>query len=229
MLEQGARIIDIGAQSTRPGAPLLDPEEEWLRLDKALKNLLKEFPKTIFSIDTFYSSVVKRSVDLGVSIVNDVSAGSIDPKMFSTIASLKVPYVLMHMQGQPATMQTKPEYRDVMMDIIDFFCEKTKQLKESGVNDIILDPGFGFGKSVEHNFILLKKLELLKIHDMPMLVGLSRKSMINKILGINSTDALNGTTVLNTIALMNGADILRVHDVKAAAECVKLVVQLKKV
>ncbi|TAH43580.1 MAG: dihydropteroate synthase [Bacteroidetes bacterium] len=229
MLDQGAGIIDIGAQSTRPGASLLASDEEWSRLHTPLKNLQREFPDAIFSIDTFYSSVAKKSVELGVSMVNDVSAGSIDPKMFSTVAALKVPYVLMHMQGVPATMQANPKYDNVSIELIDFFSEKTEQLLESGVTDIIIDPGFGFGKSMEHNFLLLKKLAVLKIHDMPILAGLSRKSMVSKVLGIKSNEALNGTTVLNTIALMKGADILRVHDVKEAVECVKLVTQLKKV
>ena len=229
MLDEGAGIIDIGAQSTRPGATQIAEEEERSRLNIPLKNLSKEFPDAIFSIDTFYSSVAKRAIDLGVSIVNDVSAGVLDPKMFSTIAELKVPYVLMHMKGLPATMQIQPEYQDLLLEIIDFFSEKIKALQALGVQDIVVDPGFGFGKTTDDNFVLLKKLSILKIHGLPILAGLSRKSMITKVLGNKNVNALNGTTVLNTIALLNGASILRVHDVKEAVETIKLVEQLKKV
>lgn len=229
MLLDGAGIIDIGAQSTRPGAKQIEAEEEWSRLKVPLQNLIKEFPNALFSIDTFHSSVAKKSADLGISLINDVSAGSLDPKMFRTVADLKLPYVLMHMKGSPATMQINPEYRDVLIEIIEFFSEKIQELQALGVNDIIIDPGFGFGKSTEDNFVLLKKLAVLQIQGMPILAGLSRKSMVTKVLGNKTLDALNGSTVLNTIALLNGADMLRVHDVKEAVETVKLVEQLKKV
>jgi dihydropteroate synthase len=229
MLEQGAKIIDIGGQSTRPGATRLTEEEEWQRLKTPLSELVKEFPDTIFSIDTFYSSIARRAVHIGASMVNDVSAGSIDPDMFKVVSELNVPYVLMHMQGEPATMQIKPEYADVMTEMINFFATKIRKLRQAGQIDIIIDPGFGFGKTTEHNFQILKNLDMLNITGLPILAGLSRKSMVSNVLDIKISDSLNGTTVLNTIALMNGAKILRVHDVKESMDAVKLVEKLKSV
>ena len=229
MLLQGAAIIDIGGQSTRPGARRLNETEEWARLEGPLTVLIKEFPDVIFSIDTFYSSIAKRAVEAGASIINDISGGNLDPKMFSTVATLRVPYILMHMQGEPNTMQIAPAYKDVTIEILDFFNSRIRQLRELGQIDIIIDPGFGFGKSIEHNYQILKKLHLLTLTGAPVLAGLSRKSMISKVLKIKNEESLNGTTVLNTIALLNGASILRVHDVKEAAEAVRLVEQLKSV
>ncbi|HEY1871255.1 MAG TPA: dihydropteroate synthase, partial [Chitinophagaceae bacterium] len=182
----------------------------------------KKFPGTIISVDTFYSIVVKRSVQAGASLINDVSAGSMDKEMIPTVASLKIPYIIMHMKGTPQTMQQSATYDNITREVIDFFIQKKEECKKAGIHDVIIDPGFGFAKTIEHNFELLRNLSLFKILDAPLLVGLSRKSSVYKTLGISAEEALNGTTVLNTIALMNGANILRVHDVKEAKEVVKL-------
>jgi dihydropteroate synthase len=219
---EGATIIDIGAQSTRPGATLLTAEEEWERLKEILPMLTKQFPGVIFSIDTFYSSVAEKAADLGVAMINDVSGGQMDQQMFATVARLKMPYVLMHMKGTPATMQQHPAYEEVTKEVFNFFQDKKSRLIEAGVNDIILDPGFGFGKTTEHNFQLLHNLSIFSLLDCPILVGFSRKSMITKVIQTSSTDAVNGTTVLNTLALSRGASILRVHDVKEAREAIAL-------
>ena len=219
---EGATIIDIGAQSTRPGATLLTAEEEWERLKEILPMLTRQFPGVIFSIDTFYSSVADKAADAGVAIINDVSGGQMDQQMFATVARLKMPYVLMHMKGTPATMQQHPAYEDVTKEVFNFFQNKKSRLIEAGVNDIILDPGFGFGKTTEHNFQLLHNLSLFNLLDCPILVGFSRKSMITKVIQTSSTDAVNGTTVLNTLALSRGASFLRVHDVKEAREAIAL-------
>jgi dihydropteroate synthase len=223
MLDEGAGIIDIGAQSTRPNATLISSEEEWRRLELVLKTLRKEFPDAIFSVDTFYSEIAEKAIDAGADMINDISGGTVDEKMFSVIARYKIPYVLMHMQGTPQTMQQNPQYNNITKEVMGFFAQRIQKLISLGVNDIILDVGFGFGKTLERNYELLSHLELFKFFERPMLVGLSRKSMVNKVLGIKSEDALNGTTVLNTIALMKGANILRVHDVNEAAEAIKLV------
>jgi dihydropteroate synthase len=222
MLQEGAAMIDIGAQSTRPKAVLISAEEEWKRLQPVLKSLRKEFPEAIFSVDTFYSTVAERAVGEGADFINDTSGGTIDEKMFSTIAKLNVPYVLMHIQGTPQTMQQNPHYENVTKEVMDFFVERIQKLTSLGVNDIIIDVGFGFGKNIEHNYELLNHLDLFRMFEKPVLVGLSRKSMVNKVLGVKAEDALNGTSVLNTIALMKGANILRVHDVREATEAIRL-------
>jgi len=224
MIREGAAIIDIGAVSTRPDAADVDEFEELSRLKAVLPVLRKEFPETIISVDTWRSSVAREAVACGADMINDISGGQFDQEMFKTIAGLKVAYIMMHTQGTPGTMQQNPHYDDVVNDIFDFFTENLKKLRHLGVTDnIIIDPGFGFGKTVKHNYELLSKISKFKSLGFPVLVGLSRKSMINKILESKPSEALNGTSVLNTIALLNGADILRVHDVKEAVEAIKLV------
>lgn len=227
MIVDKADIIDIGGQSTRPGSEQVSEEEELKRVIECIEAIHKKFPGTIVSVDTFYSIVAKRSVEAGASIINDVSAGSIDKKMIATVAALKVPYIIMHMKGTPQTMLQHATYNNVTREVIDFFIQKKEECKKAGIHDVIIDPGFGFAKKIEHNFELLKNLSLFKIIDAPLLVGLSRKSSIYKTLGISVDEALNGTTVLNTIALLNGANILRVHDVKEAKEIVKLLEKFK--
>ncbi len=228
MLHEGAQILDMGAASSRPGAGIMDPGMEQERLLPALKAVLKQFPGAIISIDTYNSSTARVAVDAGACMINDISAGSIDKEMFETMAELAVPYVMMHMQGTPSNMQENPQYNDIAKEVTAFFSKRIATLKESGLHDIIIDPGFGFGKTLEHNYQLLDKLDFLGIAGLPILVGFSRKSMINKVLGTTPSEALNGTTVLNTIALKKGADILRVHDVKAAVEAIKIVEFLKQ-
>lgn len=222
ILKEGGNVIDIGGYSSRPGAEDISEEEELSRVIPAIRNILKEFPDAIISIDTFRSEIARRAVEDGAVIINDISGGSLDKKMFETVASLKVPYILMHMKGTPQDMNQQANYKDLLLDMTDYFIEKINQLKAVGVNDIILDPGFGFAKTVDHNYELLNKLNYLKTFNLPILVGISRKSMIYKRLNVEPQDTLNGTTVLNTIALMNGASILRVHDVKECVEAVKL-------
>lgn len=229
MLTQGAAIIDIGAASTRPGAMLIDPEKELKRLIPAIELIVKNFKEVIISIDTYNAKTAKEAINSGAHIINDISAGSIDPLMFETIADLNVPYIIMHMKGVPQNMQENPTYIDPIKEIAYFFSQKIEQLRQLGVHDIIIDPGFGFGKSVNDNYKILHNLEYLKIIEMPVMVGLSRKSMISKVLGVTPHDALNGTTALNTIALQKGADILRVHDVKEAVEAIKLVEMFNQV
>ena len=223
MLDNGAKIIDIGAYSSRPNAKHINQDEEWKRLEKTLKIINKEFPQTILSIDTFRSEIARRSVDCGADIINDISAGNLDPKMFDTIAKLNVPYIMMHMQGTAQNMQDNPQYDCIEKEVAEFFSSKVKTLKEKGFNKIIIDPGFGFGKTLDHNYQLLNKLETLHSLGLPILVGISRKSMIYKVLESDAKNALNGTTALHTLCLSKGASILRVHDVKEAAECVKLI------
>jgi dihydropteroate synthase len=222
MLAEGASIIDIGSMSTKPGAQIISEHEELNRLIPVIKSIIVHFPDIIISVDTFRSNVARVAIKEGAAIINDISGGDMDVKMFETIARLNVPYVLMHMQGTPQTMQKNPEYKDVVKDIIYILSEKVEKLKQLGVNDIIIDPGFGFGKTVEHNYQLLKNLKCFDFFELPILVGISRKSMINKVLHIKPEDALNATSILNTIALLNGANILRVHDVKEAVETIKL-------
>lgn len=222
MLSDGADLIDIGGQSTRPGSELIAPDEEIKRVVPAIKAIIQKFPDIFISIDTFYSKVAIAAVNSGATIVNDISAGSMDKKMIETVAQLKVPYILMHMKGTPQTMQRHAVYENVNREVLDFFIAKTNELKKAGVLDIIIDPGFGFGKTIDHNFDLLKNLPVFKMLDKPILVGISRKSTVYKTLGVNADEALNGTSVLNTIALMNGASVLRVHDVKEATEAVTL-------
>jgi len=226
MLNDGATIIDVGGMSSRPGAEIIDEEEELLRVLPTIELVIRNFPETIISIDTVRSRIAKEAVAAGASIVNDISAGSLDKRLFETVAELDVPYILMHMQGKPSNMQQKPDYQDVTEYVYDFFVKKIGELRALGVKDILIDPGFGFGKTVEHNYQLLKKLSIFKILDLPLLVGVSRKSMINKVLNTSPENALNGTTVLNTFALERGAKVLRVHDVREAMETIKLWQQL---
>ncbi len=228
MIEDGADILDVGGYSTRPGADEISYEEERGRVMNAVKVIARELPDAVISVDTFRSEIAREAVlEYGAAIINDISGGESDPEMFRTIAKLKVPYILMHMQGVPGTMQIKPEYDDVVADILKWFGDRIYRLQSMGVADIIIDPGFGFGKTAAHNFDLLRRLGELSVSGLPLLVGISRKSMIWKTLDITPEDALTGTIVLNTIALMNGADILRVHDVKEAVEAVKLVKRLR--
>jgi len=222
MLKDGADIIDIGAQSTRPQATLLSMEEELSRLAGIVDVVTDKFPEAVFSIDTFYSKVAEICVAAGAAIINDVSGGQMDPNMIQAVAKLSVPYVCMHMRGTPQTMQQLNDYDDVTKSVIDYFIVKTDECNKAGINDVIIDPGFGFSKNISQNFHLLNNLDKLKMLDRPILVGLSRKSTIYKTLGVTAEQALNGTTVLNTVALMKGASILRVHDVKEAKECVTL-------
>ena len=228
IIEDGADIIDIGGYSSRPGAANITADEERSRVINAVKIVSREFPDAIISIDTFRSEIAKEAVlEGGAGMINDISGGEADKKMFHAVEKLQVPYIMMHMQGVPGTMQENPVYDDVVADILKWFGERIFRLQSIGVNDIIIDPGFGFGKKAEHNFELLRHLGDFSIAGLPLLVGFSRKSMIWKTLGITPGEALNGTSVLNTVALMNGADILRVHDVKEAVQAVKLVEKLK--
>lgn len=223
ILSEGGAIIDVGAYSTRPGAADVSAEEEWERLANALQVVRREVPEAILSVDTFRAEIARRCVEtFGVSIINDISGGDADAQMFDTVAELRVPYVLMHCQGTPQTMQQAPSYKNVTAEVITDLSRKVRQLRQRGMRDIIIDPGFGFGKTLEHNYTLLRQLEDFRIFDLPLLVGVSRKSMITNPLGITPDEALNGTTALNAFALMKGAHLLRVHDVKAAVEVVKL-------
>lgn len=226
---EGADIIDVGAYSSRPGAKEISTGEEISRLDIALKLIRNNFKDVLISVDTFRSEVARWSVEnYEVDIINDISAGDLDKNMFKTIADLQVPYIMMHMKGTPENMQNKPDYKNVVQEIMMYFSEKLNQLSLLGVNDLIIDPGFGFGKTIEHNYQLLKHLEDFKWFNLPVLAGVSRKSMIYKFLGSNPDESLNGTTILNTVALLNGADIIRVHDVKQAKEAVHLVQKLNE-
>lgn len=221
--EEGADIIDVGAYSTRPGAADVSPAEEWQRLAAALDIVRREHPAALVSVDTFRAEIAQRCVETyGVSMINDISGGDADARMFDTVAALRVPYVLMHCKGTPQTMQQSPEYANVTAEVITDLSRKVRSLRERGVADIVIDPGFGFGKTVAHNYALLRHLDDFRIFNLPLLVGVSRKSMITRPLGITADAAMNGTTVLNTISLMKGASILRVHDVKAAVEVARL-------
>ncbi len=222
MLDEGVDIIDLGAASTRPGAKILSPQDEINRIKKALLPIAKQFPEAILSIDTYHSEVARFSIEHGGAIINDVSGGQMDANMFNTIAELQVPYMLMHMKGTPTSMQSLTNYNHLLDDIVYFFSEKITKLHALGVNDIIIDPGFGFAKNIDQNYELLKKLEAFTVFDLPILVGLSRKSMLYKYLEIESKDALNATSITNFYALQSGANILRVHDIKEAKECIKL-------
>lgn len=223
MVEQGADIIDVGAYSSRPGAADVSVSEEMARLRQGLPVLFEQCPDAVVSVDTFRADVARMCVEeYGVAIVNDISGGDMDPQMFSTVASLRVPYVLMHMQGTPQTMQQAPQYDNVLADVMLSLSRKVERLHSLLVNDVILDPGFGFGKTLEQNYELMARLGELHIMDLPLLVGVSRKSMISKLLGIDAAHALNGTTALNMLALCKGAHILRVHDVAEAVQTVRL-------
>lgn len=223
MILEGAAIIDVGAMSSRPGAAYLTPKEELARLMPTLTMLVKTFPDCIFSVDTVNSQTAEKAIEAGAHIINDISGGNADARMFEAIASMQVPYVLMHMQGTPADMQINPVYVDVTEDVMKWFIDKTTRLRKLYVHDVIIDPGFGFGKTTEHNYTLLRHLADFRIFEMPLMTGFSRKSMVCKVLGIKPADALNGTTVLHVLALQRGAKILRVHDVKEAVEAIKLV------
>lgn len=222
MIKDGATILDIGGQSTRPGSRQISEEEECGRVLPAIEAIHQKFPQQIISVDTFYASVARQAVQAGAAIVNDVSAGTIDENLIATVAGLNVPYVLMHMQGNPQTMQQNAVYKNVTPDVFDFLSFKIKELSLLGINDIIADVGFGFGKTVQHNFQLLQQFSFFRQLEKPLLIGVSRKATIYKTLCITAADALNGTTVMNTIALLNGATILRVHDVKEAVQAVQL-------
>ena len=228
MMEEGADILDIGAYSSRPFADDVSPEKEMQRLRQGLSILRKLYPEAIVSVDTFRADVARMCVEeYGVQIVNDISGGRLDPEMFKTVAQLGVPYILTHMKGTPQTMQKAPYYEDVMKEVCSFFQSNIRELQDAGVKDIILDPGFGFGKTVEHNYQILHNLDELHLFHLPLLAGFSRKSMIWRVLNITPEEALNGTTVLNTISLLKGAHILRVHDVKECVEVIKLTQALK--
>ena len=228
ILNEGASIVDIGAYSSRPGAQEVSVEEEMERLRAGLELIREHRPDAIVSVDTFRADVAKMCVEeYGVAIINDISAGQMDDRMFATIAHLGIPYIIMHMKGTPQTMQTNPQYDHFLKEVFYYFSEKVQKLRDLGVKDIIIDPGFGFGKTLEHNYELMNHLEEFALFELPLLVGLSRKSMIYKLLGTTPEEALNGTTALNTIALTKGAHILRVHDVKEAVETVKIVQKMK--
>ena len=229
MENEGASILDIGAYSSRPNAQHISIEEEMERLRNCLTLVNKECPNAIVSIDTFRADIAKMCVEeYGAAIINDISAGNMDKQMFATIAQLEVPYIIMHMQGTPQDMQSAPHYDNLLKEVFYFFSEKISKLRDLGVKDIILDPGFGFGKTLEHNYQLMNHLEEFSTFELPLLVGISRKSMIYKLLGTSPEEALNGTTALNTISLLKGANILRVHDVKAAVEAVNIVEKMKQ-
>lgn len=223
ILEQGAGMIDVGGYSTRPGAADVTPEEEWIRVSSALEIIQKHHPDAIVSVDTFRASVAKRSVlEGGASIINDISAGTLDADLLPVVADLNVPYILMHMQGTPETMQQNPHYEDVTKEVIFQLSNQLAEVRNLGIHDVIIDPGFGFGKTLDDNYKLMDEMDQFSVFELPILVGVSRKSMIYKLLGTSPSEALNGTSVLNTISLMKGANILRVHDVKEAVECVNI-------
>ncbi len=222
MLSEGADIIDIGAVSTKPKVQNVSEDEELQRLIQPLESILKQFPEAIISVDTFRSAVAKKSIEAGAAMINDVSAGSLDSKMMEAVGKLKVPYVMMHMRGTPETMQQLTDYDDLVKDICFYFSEKIALARTFGISDIIIDPGFGFAKTTAQNFELLRKLEIFKMMELPILVGVSRKSMVYKSIGGTAEKSLNGTSIINTIALTKGANILRVHDVREAVQAVKL-------
>ena len=227
MLNEGATFIDIGAYSTKPGADFVTEEEELQRLLPIIDLVLQHFPETLLSVDTFRSKVAQKAVENGAAIINDISAGMLDENMLETVAKLQVPYIMMHMKGNPQTMQSLTDYTDIVKEMIFYFSERINKARSFGLNDIIIDPGFGFAKTLEQNYEVLQKLDYFNILELPILVGVSRKSMIYKLLENSPQEALNGTSVLNTIALQKGAKILRVHDVKEAVESVRLVEKLK--
>ena len=228
MIIDGAVFIDIGAYSSRPGGVDIDENEELKRIIPAIELVNKKFPEIIISIDTFRSKVAEACLNSGASIINDISASQLDEKMMETIAKYNVPYIIMHMKGNPQNMMDKTNYDDMLQEMIKYFSKKINQAISYKINDIIIDPGFGFAKNIKQNYDLLNHLDLLKILDKPIMVGISRKSMIYKSLDSTPEEALNGTTVLNTVALIKGASILRVHDVKEANECIKLIGSLNK-
>ena len=222
MLDEGATFIDIGAYSSKPNAEFVSEEEERSRILPVVQGILKQFPDALLSIDTFRSGIAAVCIENGAAIINDISAGNLDEKMMEVISKYNVPYIMMHMRGTPQTMQSLTNYENIVKEIVFYFSEKVSKARSLGINDLIIDPGFGFAKTLEQNYEVLRNLELFQILDLPILAGISRKSMVYKPLGVTANEALNGTTVLNTIALTKGATILRVHDVKEAMECVKL-------
>ncbi|CAN5251547.1 dihydropteroate synthase [soil metagenome] len=223
MIKEGATVLDIGGQSTRPGSEKINADEEAARVLPAIEAVISKFPEAIISVDTYYATIAEKAVNAGASIVNDVSGGLMDQSMLQTVAALKTPFICMHIKGTPQTMQQHAVYNNMIKEITEYFIERVEACRLAGINDIILDPGFGFAKNAAQNFELLRKLSILNIFKKPILLGLSRKGTIYKTLGITAEEALNGTTVLNTIGLLNGANILRVHDVKEAMETIKLV------
>lgn len=227
MLSEGADFIDIGAYSSKPSAEFVSEEEEIKRLVPIIKELVDHFPSIVLSVDTFRANVAKVAVEHGAVIINDISAGLLDEKMLETVADLKVPYIMMHMRGNPQTMQSLTNYEDIVKEMIFYFSERIQKARSFGISDIVIDPGFGFAKTLKQNYEVLHKMELFSMLELPLLAGISRKSMIYKVLENSPQEALNGTSVLNTIALQKGAKILRVHDVKEAVECIKLVSKLK--
>jgi len=230
MVADGATFIDVGAVSTKPGAAMVSTKDELGRLLPAVHAIRKNFPEIHLSIDTFRSWVAVRVIDeIGPIIVNDISGGSLDSKMFETMGKMNVPYILTHIQGTPRTMQENPQYEDVVKDVSNWLSDRVKKLTKLGVKDVIIDPGFGFGKNIQHNYDLLNRLDSFKVFQLPVMVGLSRKSMIWKLLNCSPEEALNGTSVLNSMALLGGADILRVHDVKEAMESIKIYEALKSI
>ncbi|MDT0641702.1 dihydropteroate synthase [Zunongwangia sp. F363] len=228
MLEDGADFLDIGGYSSRPQAENISVETELKRVVPVVELLLQYFPNALLSIDTFRSKVAEESIATGAHIINDISAGNLDKKMIPIIAKYQVPYIMMHMKGTPQNMKEQNQYKNMLQEILYYFSEKVKQVREAGINDLIIDPGFGFAKNITQNFELLNKLEIFQMLELPVLTGISRKSLIYKTLNTTAENALNGTSILNTICLQKGANILRVHDVKEAVECVKLVSQMKK-
>lgn len=227
MLKEGATFLDVGGYSSRPGAVDISAEEELQRVIPAIEIILKNFPEALISVDTFRSSVAHQSIEAGAAMVNDISAGNLDPEMMQVVAKHQVPYIMMHMRGTPQTMKDLNDYIDLPQEVISYFSENVKKARSLGINDLIIDPGFGFSKNANQNFKLLSHLDLLQVLDLPILAGLSRKSTIYKTLNIDAEEALNGTTVLNTVALLKGASILRVHDVKEAMEAVELLSRIK--
>lgn len=227
MLAEGADFIDIGAYSSKPNAEFVSEDEELVRMVPVVELLLKHFPDTLISVDTFRAAVAKAAVESGAAIVNDIAAGMLDDKMLETVGQLKVPYIMMHMRGNPQTMVKLTQYDDIVGEMLLYFSERVAAARSFGVDDIIIDPGFGFAKTLEQNYEVLNKMELFKMAGLPILAGMSRKSMIYKLLDITAQEALNGTTVLNTVALQKGANILRVHDVKEAVETVKIMSQFE--
>jgi dihydropteroate synthase len=228
LLKEGADILDIGAMSSRPGAILLSAQEEIDRLKTPLRLITKNFPNAVLSCDTYQSEVAEFAINEEVAIINDISGGNLDEEMYQLIAKYQIPYILMHMRGTPQTMQQQTDYANLLDDIVLDFSEKINKLQRLGVNDIILDPGFGFAKNIDQNYALLKRMEVLKVFKLPILAGLSRKSMLYKFLDIDPNQALNATSIVNLMALQNGANILRVHDVKEAKECIKLYEKIQK-
>ena len=223
MINEGANILDLGAQSTRPGSTRHSAEEELEKLLPVIDKLKRNFPEVILSVDTYHSKVAKKCVEAGAGMINDISGGEMDPEMIPAVAGLHVPYICMHMKGVPETMQKHAQYQDIVRELLDFFIMKIEECKTAGIIDMLIDPGFGFGKRSIHNFTLLKNLSLFRILNKPIVAGLSRKSTIYKTLHVSPEDSLNGTTVLNTVALLNGASVLRVHDVKEAKQAVMLI------